>query len=185
MPWRQALSQVLTPTYPDGSPLRLAVVGVGQELQGDDGVGVAVARRVNQLVDPDDSLLIIEAGHAPENVLGSIIRFQPSTILFLDALQVNERPGAILWLTSNEADGTGGSTHTLSLALLGDYLRSVTGASAYVLGIQPHRIAFGEGLSAPVEAAADECAEAIARYWRRAAIACSAMTSGGVSVVKT
>jgi hydrogenase 3 maturation protease len=185
MLWQRELSQALSQPRPDGSPLRLAIVGVGQELQGDDGVGVAIARRLNQLVDHDDSLVIIEAGHAPENVLGSIIRFQPSIILFIDALKVNERPGSILWLTSNEADSAGGSTHTLSLALLGDYLRSVTGASTYVLGIQPRRIAFGEGLSAPVEAAVEDCAEAIAHYWRKAAIACSAMTNGGVSVVNT
>jgi hydrogenase 3 maturation protease len=175
----------LSQSRPDGSPLRLAIIGVGQELQGDDGVGVAIVRRLNLLIERDDSLLIIEAGHAPENVLGAIIRFRPTTILFLDSLKANEAPGTILWLPIAEADSAGGSTHTLSLALLGDYLHSETGASAYVLGVQPRRIAFGEGLSSTVKAAAEECAGAIAFYWRRAATACSAMTNGGVSVVNT
>jgi hydrogenase 3 maturation protease len=154
-------------------------------LQGDDGVGIAIARRLAQRVEGDDSLLIVEAGHAPENILGSILRFQPAIILFLDALKADEPSGTILWLTSDEADSVGGGTHTLSLGLLGSYLRSVTGADVYVLGVQPLRIGFGEGLSTTAEAAADHCAAAIAHYWRSATSACSAMSNGGVSVVKT
>jgi hydrogenase 3 maturation protease len=185
MSWQRKLTQALSQPRPDGSLLRLAIVGVGQELQGDDGVGVIIARRLAQQIERSDARLIVEAGHAPENVLGAIIRFRPSIILFLDSLQADEPPGTIIWLPIDRADSAGGSTHTLPLALLGDYLEKETGANAYVLGVQPRQIAFGEQLSPPVEAAAEECARAIALYWRRAASACSAMTNGGVSVVNT
>ena len=44
---------------------RVAVVGVGQRLRGDDGAGPAVAQRLAPLADA--ALLVVDAGHAPEN----------------------------------------------------------------------------------------------------------------------
>jgi hydrogenase 3 maturation protease len=185
MQWKRQLQQFLKQANHDDSPPRMAIVGVGQELQGDDGAGVAVVRRLAGLVQPDESLCLIEAGHAPENVLGSIIRFHPSHILFVDAIRADTPPGTIHWLPAGEADSVGGSTHTLSLAMLGNYLRLETGATVYVIGIEPTIIAFGAELSAPVRTAVEACVETLAHYWRSALLACSASSNGGVSVVKT
>jgi hydrogenase 3 maturation protease len=189
MQWKQQLQQLLKQANHDNSPPRIAIVGVGQELQGDDGAGVAVVRRLAGLVQPDESLCLIEAGHAPENVLGSIIRFHPSHILFVDAIKANTPPGTIHWLPAGEADSVGGSTHTLSLGMLANYLQLETGATVYVIGIEPQNVAFnialGAELSPPVRLAVEACAETLARYWRSALLACSASSSGGVSVVKT
>lgn len=182
-PWKTSLSRILT--RPDRSLPRLALVGVGQSLCGDDGAGPAVIDRLRQLIEPHDCLLLIDCGHAPENCFGPIIRFSPDEILFIDAIRLDEAAGAIRWLCAHQADSAGGSTHTLSLGLLAVYLAGITGANAHVLGICPANMAFGEGLSPPVREAVEDVAGSIAGYWRNAATACSAMVPGGESVVNT
>lgn len=185
MQWKPQLLQALKQVNRTGIAPRTVIVGVGQELQGDDGAGVVVVKRLAELIEPNESLRLIEAGHAPENVLGNIVRFRPSLLLFVDATQTNAPPGTIHWMSAGEADSVGGSTHTLSLAILGDYLHRETGAEVYVIGIEPMRIDFGAELSPLVLASVEACAGTIADYWRSATTACSAIISGDVSVVKT
>ncbi len=170
MTWQQSLAQFLSPP-PDRPPPRLAIIGVGQALRGDDGVGSALARQLAARLVAD-ALLILDAGHAPENILGPVVRFRPDAILFLDAARGGGAPGEIVWLLPAEADGRGGSTHALSLEMLADYLTAETGAVVRVLGIEPAsscsagwqpaswpaEFPFGEGLSPAVAAAADEVA---------------------------
>lgn len=181
--WKLNLSRKLN--RPDGSLPRLALIGVGQSLCGDDGAGPAVVRRLQQALEPHDRLLLIDCGHAPENCLGPIIRCAPDEILFIDAIRAAEPAGTVRWLDAHQADSAGGSTHTLSLGMLAVYLAGITGADAHVLGICPASMEFGEGLSKPVEAAVEEVTDLIASYWRRAATAWSAMDAGEESVVNT
>jgi hydrogenase maturation protease len=185
MQWKPQLLQALKQASRNGMPPRTVIVGVGQELQGDDGAGVVVVRRLAELIEPNESLRLIEAGHAPENILGNIVRFRPSLLLFIDATQTHAPSGTIHWLSAEEAESVGGSTHTLSLAMLGSYLHLETGAEVYVIGIEPMRIDFGTELSPLVLASVEECAGTIADYWRSATTACSAISIGDVSVVNT
>lgn len=160
-------------------------MGVGQSLCGDDGAGPAVVCRLQLTLEPRDNLLLLDCGHAPENCFGPIIRFAPDEILFIDAIRAAEPAGTVHWLNAHEADSVGSSTHTLSLGMLAAYLGGITGANAHVLGICPASMEFGEGLSKPVEAAVEAVVDVIAGYWRKAAIACSAMDAGEESVVNT
>lgn len=182
--WTQSLRDMLTP-QPDGRPPRTAVIGVGQPLRGDDGVGPAFVGRLSALLPDDESLLLLDAGHAPENCLGIAIRFRPEIILFVDAAAGGGEPGDCLWLRPDEADGRGGSTHTLSLELLATYLSAETGATAHVLGIEPGHMRFDAGLSPAVAAAADIAAATFASYWRRLTTVRSAIASADSPVVNT
>lgn len=181
--WNRELSRLLNP--PDGSSHHVAVVGVGQVLRGDDGAGPVAAGRLRERIALDDDLIIINAGHAPENCLGDIIRFKPDTVLFIDTVNAAKSPGTLVLFPAEEGESTGGSTHTLSIGLLAEYLTAATGAAVYVLGIQPANITFSEGLSTPVETAVCQAVEAIIFYWRKAVAACSAMSTGEISVVNT
>lgn len=183
MTWKTSLRLALSPR-PDGRPPRLAVVGIGQRLRGDDGAGPAVVGRLAGLL-PDASLLLLDAGHAPENCLGPIIRFRPDVILLIDAARGDGAPGTTVWLRPEEAEGRGGSTHTLSLAMLAGYLAAESGAAVHILGIEPANVAFGEGLSPAVEQAVAEVSATLGDYWRKLRTACSAMASGEASVVNT
>lgn len=182
MTWKRSLRRLLSPRA-DGQVPRIAVVGVGQRLRGDDGAGPAVAQRLAPLAGA--SLLVIDGGHAPENCLGPIVRFCPDAILFIDAARGGNAPGELIWLRPDEADSRGGSTHALSLAMLAGYLSAETGAAVQVLGIEPGEMAFGEGLSPVVKEAVAQAAATFTDYWRKLNTACSAMASGEASVVNT
>lgn len=180
-PWSKELNR-LAPV--NGAP-RLAVVGVGQVLRGDDGAGPAVVGHLQAQLSPSEALLLVNAAHAPENVLGRLVRFRPDVVLFVDAMRSGASPGAVAWLAAEAAEAAGGSTHTLPLNLLAEFITAEAGAAIYVIGIQPAATNFGEGLSSAVAAAVADVAAEIAAYWRRLMTACSAMSTGDVSVVNT
>lgn len=153
----------------------MAVVGIGQELRGDDAAGVLVARRLAALTRqlpgterqkshgavafpaPCD-FLIVEAAHAPENCTGALRRFAPDLVLLVDAAEMGEAPGTIRWLAWQETSGLGASTHTLPPYLLARFLVASLGCEVALLGIQPAQNEFDAPLSAPVAAAVEEAA---------------------------
>jgi hydrogenase 3 maturation protease len=138
---------------------RVAVVGMGHELRGDDGAGVFVARALGAAARNDECLLVIDAGPAPENQIGPLLRFKPDIVLFVDAVQMDEAPGTVRWVPWCETDGAGVSTHTLSPQVLARFLMRELGCEVVLLGIQPASCAVGAQLSPAVA----EAAQGIAR----------------------
>lgn len=154
-------------------------------MRGDDAAGPAVVQRLIRDFPPDEHILLIDAGHAPENILGVILRFRPEIVIFIDAIWMGEAPGNITMLAASDAEESGGSTHTVSLTMLSTYINSQTRAPVYILGIQPARVDFGKGITSPVAEAVELVAYTMARYWRNAVAACSAIKTGEISVVNT
>ncbi len=124
--------------------LRIAVVGIGHELQGDDAAGVLIARRLQSLIRPSEERLILCAGPAPENCCGALRRFEPDLVLMIDAAQMDEVPGTVQLISCQDVTGVGASTHTLPLHILAKYLTSELGCDIALLGIQPELVEFGE-----------------------------------------
>jgi hydrogenase maturation protease len=83
--WQETLTAILT--QPNK---RLAIVGIGHELRGDDGVGVTIVRRLQETCSGSDSLLLLDAGSAPENCTGILRRFAPDVIVLLDAVEMQQ-----------------------------------------------------------------------------------------------
>ncbi len=129
-------------------PRRLAIVGVGHELRGDDAAGLEVARRTQPYAG--ERMLVLEGGPAPENVAGPLRRFAPDAVLFVDAAEFGAEPGAVCWLTPEQAEGLSASTHTMPLSLFARYLQQELDCRVYLVGIQPAQNEIGEPLSAPV-----------------------------------
>lgn len=75
--------------------MRNAVVGIGNELRGDDALGCEVARRLLPIAQDHPDWLIIDAGPVPENFSGVLRRFAPQRIFLVDAALMGEPPGAI------------------------------------------------------------------------------------------
>ena len=133
---------------------RTVLVGMGNPMRGDDGVGPALTRRLDGQCD----CLCIHAETTPENCLGLIAKQQPDTIVFFDAVDMGLAPGQWRVLEDSEMAETSLHTHGISLGLLIEYLQNHTDARITVLGIQPRSVAFGQGISADVETAIEEIA---------------------------
>lgn len=139
-------------------PRRMAVVGVGHELRGDDAAGLEVARRLAAGARPaaggtNERLLVLEGGPAPENVTGTLRRFAPEVVLLVDAATFGAEPGAVRWFTPDQAEGLSATTHTMPLSMLARYLALELDCRIYLLGIQPGRNDIGAPLSPAVERA--------------------------------
>jgi hydrogenase 3 maturation protease len=136
--WSEQLRQSLR-RLPTDRPPRVAVVGVGQELNGDDGAGLAVARALGSRLGSQDWLLIVEAGSAPENQTGRLRAFGPDLVLFVDAAQMGAAPGTVRLLPWQATTGLSASTHTLPLHILARFLTHDLGCDVALLGLQPHQ----------------------------------------------
>lgn len=134
--WQDSLKTVLERVNRPDRTFRVAVVGVGHELRGDDAAGLAVVRMLQPHIASSDTLMAIEGGPAPENVSGALQRFRPDLVLFVDAAQLDLPAGEIRWLRWQDAGGVGASTHAPSLSLLGHYLMAELGCEVGLLGIQ-------------------------------------------------
>jgi hydrogenase 3 maturation protease len=167
--WKRSLETTLATARARNNTLRVAVVGVGNSLKGDDAAGVLAARLLRkrllkQHAGPggaaltgasyfiSDGCLVVEAGLAPENFTGVLRRFQPGLILVIDAVWMgdNEAAGFVVVLPIDQAEGFGASTHLQPLATLGGFLRHELDCAVWLVGIQPARLDFGSPVSPPV-----------------------------------
>ena len=152
--WQASLKASLNPPNRPEHSVRLAVLGIGHELCGDDAVGVRLAGRLRPLAAGKERLLVIEAGPAPENFTGPLRRFQPDLVLLVDAAQMDAGPGTIGWLDLQSTGGISASSHTLPLHILVSYLVAELGCQVALIGIQPQQTFADAPLTPTVEAAA-------------------------------
>jgi hydrogenase 3 maturation protease len=164
--WQTSLNQLLQQlTSESGEPPRVAIVGIGNPLRNDDAAGMLVARKLQHQECAADAphLLIIQAGHAPENVTGELRGFAPELILLIDAADLRDVPGAICWVPIQSIEGMSASTHSLPLSMLARYLTLELNCMVALIGIQPKSNDFGETVSTEVAHAVDEIVEKICK----------------------
>lgn len=126
------------------------VLGVGNELMSDDGVGVHVARRLLE-EGLDEGVEVVEAGTALAEALDLVEA--GVAVLVVDAAAGGGEPGAIYRLGLDDVGaGRGVSLHESSLPEV-FAMASLGGAKfreVVVLGIEPGRVAVGTELSPPL-----------------------------------
>lgn len=153
--WQECLKAELQRLNTDEHPPRLALVGIGHELCGDDAVGMRIAGMLRPLLSGDERLLVLEAGPAPENFTSVLRRFRPDLVVLLDSALMDAQPGTVRWLDWQETEGMSASTHTLPLHILASYLTMELGCSLGLIGIQPEQTFADAALTPPVQAAAE------------------------------
>jgi hydrogenase maturation protease len=127
------------------------VIGLGNPLMGDDGIGVVVARDLQARAAV--GALVVEAG-TPGFGLVDVLT-EDRTLIFIDAVDAGAKPGSVFWVDPADLID---ESHRLSLhqitlrdvlELLGqDRLRS----RVKIIGIQPHDLGAGIGLSGELDA---------------------------------
>jgi hydrogenase 3 maturation protease len=159
--WQQSLQTDLKRLQKPDCPPRLAVLGIGHELYGDDAVGVWLAGRLSALASSNKNLLAVQGGPAPENFTGTLRRFRPDLVLMVDAALMGLGPGRTGWLSWRDTTGFSASTHTLPLHILASYLTAELNCEVALLGIQPAQTQVGTPLSPGVRKAADSVIKSI------------------------
>jgi hydrogenase 3 maturation protease len=150
---------------------RVAVLGVGSELRGDDVAGLLVAQQIEKntkgkSVTPQLQVFIGET--APENLTGEIKKFQPTHLIIIDAAELHKEPGHIEIMEPETIGGTSFCTHSLPLAVIIGYLLESFRFQAIIIGIQPKTLVFGAQPTKEVVAAAKYIAKAITVLFKKA-----------------
>ncbi|PID85350.1 MAG: hypothetical protein CSB13_08495 [Chloroflexi bacterium] len=165
-PWQNLLLQTLSRLCQDNAgrwPIRVALVGIGNEMRGDDMAGIVVIRSLVDAFSPTSPphVLLVEAAHAPENHTGPIRKFSPDLTILIDMAQMDEPPGTVRWLPWQETTGISASTHTMPPYMLAQYLTAVTPTEVALIGIQPLHTNLGEPLSRVMETAVNEVSSSL------------------------
>lgn len=132
---------------------RIAVLGIGNDLRTDDGLGPYV---INSLDIQHPSVMVENVGSVPEAFARPLAEFGAERVILVDAADMRKTPGHIELVTKDRIGGIAISTHRMPLSLLMTYLEHETGARTILLGVQPKNVAFGEGLTPEIKRVAEE-----------------------------
>jgi hydrogenase maturation protease len=80
---------------------RTLILGVGNPVLCDDGVGIQVAQRLDQQQLPDE-LTVAQAGTCGLGVLDLVAGFD--RLIIVDAIDIDEEPGTVLRLSLDDLD---------------------------------------------------------------------------------
>jgi len=121
---------------------RIAVIGVGNILMGDEGVGVRAVEELGRLKLPE-GVQLIDAGTAIHSLMGRLSEFDK--LVIIDAVKGGRPPGTIYRLALDEIESDPSrilSLHDLGVLetlrierLIGDIPEEVV-----IVGIEPERV---------------------------------------------
>lgn len=140
---------------------KIVVLGIGNTLRKDDGVGVMIVKTMTGKVSK--KVQLIQAETLPESFTANIRQANPSHILLVDAGEFDGIPGETRLVEGDNVDGLAISTHSIPLRIMTKFLEKTTQAKVALLAIQPRLIEFGEGLSPELEKATLQISQILMR----------------------
>jgi hydrogenase maturation protease len=141
-----------------GSGLAL-VIGLGNPIMADDGLGLAALERLRERWSVPKSVRLVDGGTWGMNLLPLIEGAEH--VIFLDAIDAGRPVGTAVVVERDELPRLFGlklSAHQVDLreVLAAAELRGTLPASLVAIGLQPGRVEMGVGLSPEVEAGLDD-----------------------------
>lgn len=127
---------------------KVLFVGIGNLLKQDDGAGVYISRKIKKRKNVD--ALTVEV--SIENYIGKINSLKPDILILIDCIDVKEPPGTVLLMPVENIIDLTFNTHNISLKNISGFFN----AEAFILGIQPVSIGFGENISYLVRSVSNE-----------------------------
>ncbi len=136
---------------------KLIILGVGNELKCDDGVGPYIIKKLQaEDIEDMDKLLFINAETVPENFTGKLRKENPSHIIIVDACLMGGEPGDVKIVDKYDFANIGISTHSMSLSYFVKYLERDNDFKIIFVGIEPESMDYSEKLTENVEKSAYE-----------------------------
>ena len=143
---------------------RIVIIGVGNILLRDEGVGVHVAQELQKRAWPSD-IQVLDGGLAGIGLLDFFA--EASKVLLIDAADMNRSPGTLVRFTPEEVRSRAGdlrfSSHDVGLMEVLDLAKALGHGPAdiVILGIQPKEISWGMDLTPEVQAAVSKAVDAV------------------------
>ena len=138
---------------------RVVLVGIGNPMRGDDGVGVKIIERLEEMGLTGVMLLNTET--VPEAFTGKVESYEPTHVLLLDAANFGGQPGETRLIDSKHIGGQAISTHSLPLNIFISYIEKSLEITVLLLGVQPKTVTFGEEMTPELVEASKRIAETL------------------------
>ncbi|WP_298523638.1 hydrogenase maturation peptidase HycI [uncultured Methanobrevibacter sp.] len=137
---------------------KLIVLGVGNELKCDDGVGPYIIKKFKETTLEDgQKLLFIDAQTVPENFTGKIRKENPSHLIIVDACLMDCEPGEMKIVDKHDFADIGISTHSMSLSYFVRFLEKGNDNLRIIfVGIEPESMDYADMPTEKVENAAND-----------------------------
>ena len=141
----------------------ILILGIGNILLRDEGVGVRVIEQMQNMHLPDD-VELVDGGTAGADLLDVLAERQK--IIVIDAIQADYEPGTVLRFTADDLtqpDGVGMSLHELGLgeALKMTKQLGCAPQDVVVFGIKPKDISCGLEISEEISASIPKVIELV------------------------
>jgi len=151
---------------------RIAVIGVGSDLRGDDAAGIIAAQQIKKISrrkkKTSSQIKVFIGATAPENLTGEIKRFKPSHLIIIDAVDINAPPGHAAIINPEDVAGASFCTHSLPIKVTIDYLlQSLYNLQVIIIGIKPKNLAVGSNVSNKVSRTIKEVAVTIVNLLKK------------------
>ena len=149
----------------------IMVLGIGNAMKGDDGVGPLVAARLAAVGKashpspdrrPAAAITALDCGTTPENYTSVVRRLRPELLVLVDAAQMGLKPGECRIIPAERVGALGLSTHSMPLSMFMSYVSDLV-SRIVLVGVQPAAMVLGDGLCEEVAAAADRLVEILVR----------------------
>ena len=145
----------------------MVIIGIGNVLQKDDGLGVYAASYLNENYTFSEEVEIINGGVEGIHLLN--VLEESNHVVVLDCLQLNDAPASIYAIPAKEISGYGlnnGGAHEIGILQCMDMmeLQGKEIPQAIVIGIVPAEVTFAFGLSDPLIHAFDGYISVVLQY---------------------
>ena len=154
---------------------RIVVLGVGNPLMGDDGVGLAALERFRARWDAGDAVDLVDGGTWGMNLLPVIEHAE--RLLIFDAIDIGQAPGEVITLVDEQVPrglAQKLSPHQVDLreVLALAEFRGRFPSALVALGVQPARVEMVAGLTDTVAASLDRVVDLGAERLRTWGVEC-------------
>ena len=134
---------------------------IGNRLKGDDAAACFVCDLLKGKIKAE----VIDAGSVPENFIGLIIKRAPQNVIIIDAVDFSASAGSVKLFSPQLAESFSISTHSVSLKLLCDCIRSEINCRFFLAGIQPAQTGLNNPLSVEVQTAVEKIADELIKIF--------------------
>ncbi|MCD6126057.1 MAG: hydrogenase maturation protease [Thaumarchaeota archaeon] len=161
MAWRDSLLKIIEDLRDKES---IAIIGLGNTLRRDDGIGVYVASKLRSSLRNVRGVEVIVAEDRVDYAARELMKLKPNLIIVIDAMEFHGNPGDIRIAKLEDVEEPYAYTHRIPIKTV--FKLMGIKAPTYVLGIQVISRDFGEELSEDVKVAGDEIVEFLSKILR-------------------
>ena len=142
----------------DAPECALLVMGIGNSLKGDDGVGPFIAGRLDEARESEGTndrgheVHAIDSGTVPENYTGVVRRLRPDHLVLVDAADMGLDAGEVRVVPAEVIGTLGLSTHSMPLTMFMSYVADLVGEVS-LIGVQPQSMLLGQEMCEAVRKA--------------------------------